>query len=75
MNAPTSADDSGETTTTETHEERQMFTTLETSFEAEVRDQRERLAGLAQSRRTKFRVPRRRILRLPAQRRKPALEQ
>ncbi len=52
-----------------------MFTTFESSFEAEVRDQRERLAGLVQARRTKFRVPRRRSLKLPAQRRKPAVEQ
>ena len=52
-----------------------MFTTLETSLEVEVRDQRERLAGLVQARRTKFRVPRRRGLKLPAQRRKPAIGQ
>jgi hypothetical protein len=61
--------------TTTRQEEHTMFTTLETSLEAEVRDQRERLAGLVRARRTKFRVPRRRSLKLPAQRRKPVIEQ
>jgi len=51
-----------------------MFTTYEPSFEVEVRDQRERLAGLVQTRRTKFRVPRRRSLKLPEQRRKPVID-
>ncbi len=35
-----------------------MFTTFETSPQAEARDQRERLAGLVQRRRAKFRTPR-----------------
>ena len=51
-----------------------MFTTYEPTLDIHVRDQRERLAGLVQARRTKFRVPRRRPLRLPSQRRKPALD-
>lgn len=42
-----------------------MFTTIEPLLDIEVRDQRERLAGLATSRRMKFRVPRRWHLKLP----------
>jgi hypothetical protein len=50
-----------------------MFTTFETTLEAETRDQRERLAGLVHSRRTKFRVPRRRSLKVPEQHKKPSV--
>ncbi|HSV39697.1 MAG TPA: hypothetical protein VLI04_13150 [Nocardioidaceae bacterium] len=51
-----------------------MFTSYEPTLDLYVRDQRERLAGLVQARRTKFRVPRRKPLKLPAQRRKPAIQ-
>ncbi|HET7735507.1 MAG TPA: hypothetical protein VFK52_06010 [Nocardioidaceae bacterium] len=51
-----------------------MFTTYEPTLDIEVRDQRERLAGLAHSRRTKFRVPRRWHLKLPVSQGKPAVE-
>lgn len=51
-----------------------MFTTYEPTLDIEVRDQRERLAGLVQARRTKFRVPRRRPLKLSAHARRPAAE-
>jgi hypothetical protein len=51
-----------------------MFTTLETTLESEVRDQRERLAGIVQARRTKFRVPRRQSLKLPKQRTRPVID-
>jgi hypothetical protein len=50
-----------------------MFTTYEPTLDIEVRDQRERLAGLVQARRTKFRVPRRRPLRLRGLTRTPAV--
>ena len=51
-----------------------MFTTFESTLDIEVRDQRERLAGLTTARRTKFRVPRRWHLKLPAPQGKPAVE-
>jgi len=51
-----------------------MFTNLDPTFDLYARDQRERLAGFVQARRTKFRVPRRKPLKLPAQRRNPAIE-
>ena len=51
-----------------------MFTTYEPTLDIEVRDQRERLAGLTTARRTKFRVLRRWHLTLPTQPRKTTVE-
>jgi hypothetical protein len=74
MNPATSGDDSG---LTRRSEEPTVFTTLprSDSLDAELRDQRHRLAGLVQARRTKFRVPRRRSLKLPVQRPRPTIVQ